>query len=104
MNIAKEMASDLFLGTCELFERWVQKYCPNTGYVSTKNVLRMLAMALKFDNEMDDVIPCIVDMYMPKVEQACFHEARNDFTDCVTSIAMMMGKPVWKVVLSSKEE
>ena len=104
MNIAKEMSSDLFLGSCELFERWVQKYCPNTGYVSTKNVLRMLALSLKFENDIDEVIPYIVDMYMPKVKQECFQEARNDFTDCVTSIAMMMNRPVWKVVLSSKEE
>ena len=104
MNIAKEMSSDLFLGSCELFERWVQKYCPNTGYVSTKNVLRMLALSLKFENDIDEVIPYIVDMYMPKVKQECFQEARNDFTDCVTSIAMLLGRPIWKSILTYKEE
>ena len=104
MNVAQEMSRDVFLGSAELFDRWVQKYCPNTGYVSTKNVLRMIAMSLKFDNEMDEVIPYIVSMYMPKVEQECFQEARNDFTDCVMSIAMMMNRPVWRVVLNSKEE
>ena len=105
MNIAKEMSRDLFLGAVELFDPWTQKYCPtNTGYVSTKNVLRMLAMAVKFDNKLDDAIPCVVDMYMPKVEPECFQDARNDFMDCVTSLSMLLGRPVWQCVLSSKEE
>lgn len=99
MNIAKEMSRDMFLGATELFDRWTQKYCPNTGYVSTKNVLYMLAISLKFENDMYEVIPYIVNMYMPKVEPECFQDARNDFMDCVTSLAMLLKRPTWQWVL-----